>query len=60
MTNKPETLEEAEALPNGPVAKFYMVKYAPEALTRTWDLKNMGCDEIRRSITAYEWFQATA
>lgn len=47
---KPESLSEAMKLKNGPIAKFYMVKYAPNSVNKV-DLSKLGCDEIREILT---------
>lgn len=48
---KVTTLEQALKLPNGPRAKFYMVKFAPNNLKGVLlNLRHRGCDQIREAI----------
>ena len=45
----PRTLEEAASLKDGPVSKFYMLKYAPRG-TDKMHLKTLSCKEIREAL----------
>ncbi len=48
---KATTLEQALKLPNGPRAKFYMVKFAPHYLKGVLlSQRHLGCDQIRKKI----------
>ncbi len=54
-TYTPKCLADAVEMPNGPRAKYWMLKFAPKGFD-TRILKQLGCDQIRAQLTyEVEW-----